>query len=79
MLKCALPPADVLVGSTPVSAVLPAQTQALRQLGQMAHLPDNPGIAVGIDSASFGTAIPLNFLGISHEWPYWEKYARNVS
>jgi hypothetical protein len=71
----------VLVGgTTPVKLFYPEHTQAISAVFKIAKLPPNQGFAAGIDTRpeALGRRIPLNYVGVSHEWEYNDEYTHDL-
>ncbi len=55
------------------------QSEAFKIMANSSKLADsNPGFVAGIDTSNLGPSLPLNYLGVSHEWPYMTEYLKGI-
>ncbi len=73
--------ADLVGGTTPVHTITYDQhLTTLKTASKEAGLAANDGVFVaGIDTSRPGPAMPMNLLGVSHEWSHFEDYLKGMS
>jgi hypothetical protein len=64
---------------TPVSLMSPIQGRAAQVAANYSSLDNlTPSFVAGIDVAMLGPSLPLDYMGISHEWPYFTEYLKGI-